>query len=221
MVKNIARTLVDEGAVRKMTPLKPGHMLGTLGRPASSKQKNAFTQPISRSDDLAWLAAIVDGEGNLQPTVQQKSCGQTRRQYFEPKIRITNTDVRMIKAVSEIYVREGIGFFYAINSVTRYKNKKSTWRNQLEITVGSKKHIINLLGLIIPHLRNKRRYAELMLETINWVNSQPRRGRHSRGKNYAERSEFWELIQAMVDERAFHIEPSMCTRQAGKVLCWP
>lgn len=186
--------------------------------PTRSKRIIVPVDPISSPCDLGWLAGIVDGEGNLQATVQEKKCGQTRRQYFEPKVRITNTDVGMIKAVSEIYVRENILFFYALNNVKRYKNRRPTWKNQLEITVGSKKHIINLLILIIPYLRNKRIYAEKMLETILWVNDQPQRGRYSAGKNYTEQPEFWSLIRGMQAERDFHIDPPTTIRQAGKIL---
>lgn len=174
------------------------------------------------SADLAWLAAIIDGEGNLQATVQAKKCGSAgvRREYFEPKVRITNTDVRMIKRISEIYVKLDLVFFYAVNSVKRYKNRKDTWRNQLEITVGSKVHIIKLLKLVLPYLVNKQRYAELMRDTINWVDAQPRRGRHSKGINYTERPEFWQFIEAMAAERDFHIEPATTNRLASTILDW-
>jgi hypothetical protein len=111
-------------------------------------------------------------------------------------------------------------FFYALNDVKRYKNRKATWHNQLEITVGSKIQITKLLQLVLPYLVHKRRYAELMQETINWVQAQPRRGRHSAGINYTEREEFWQFIDAMKAERDFHIEPAATHREANSVLHW-
>jgi len=175
------------------------------------------------SAELGWLAGIIDGEGNLQATVQAKKCGSKggRQNYFQPKIRITNTDVRMIRRVSEIYVKLGLVFFYAINSVKRYKNRKSTWRNQMEITVASKIHIVTLLEAVMPYLVNKQRYASIMLEATFWVQSRPRRGRHSKGVNYTEEREIQEYIVAMASEREFHIEPETTVRIASTVLHWP
>lgn len=203
---------------KELAESKPDYLLEQPGYPTLPKRKNVSVRPISREVDLAWLAGIVDGEGNLDASVQEKKCGKTRRNYFQPKVRITNTDVRMVQAVSEIYVREGIRFFYAINSVKRYKNRQPTWRNQLEITVSAKVHIVVLLQLIIPYLRNKRRYAELLLEAIRWVDSQPRRGNGSAGQNYTELAEFWSHIEAMKIERDCHIDPSTTTRRAGEIL---
>ncbi len=158
----------------------------------------------------------------MQATVQAKKCGSKggRQNYYEPKVRITNTDVRMIQRVSEIYVKLGLVFFYAVNSVKRYKNRKSTWRNQLEITVGSKIQIIKLLEAVMPYLVHKQRYAAIMLEAIHWVQSQPRRGRHSAGTNYTGKNEFQEYIAAMAAEREFHIEPEVTHRVASQVLQW-
>jgi hypothetical protein len=126
----------------------------------------------------------------------------------------------MIQRISEIYVREGLVFFYAVNYVSRYKNRQPTWRNQLEITIGTKGSIAKALPLVMPYLVAKRRYAELMLATIEWVQSQPRRGRHSAGSNYTESPEFWQLIRAMEQEREQFIDPSTTTRRAGEVLSW-
>lgn len=184
----------------------------------------ATVTPVSRvpCTELAWLAGIIDGEGNLQATVQAKKCGSNgdRQNYFEPKVRITNTDVRMIQRISEIYARLDLVFFYAVNSVKRYKNRKDTWRNQLEITVGSKVQIIKLLEAVMPYLVHKQRYATLMLEAIYWVRSQPHRGRHSEGCNYTGESQFQEYIAAMSAEREYHIEPATTRRVASAVLQW-
>lgn len=187
--------------------------------PEIPKRKNSRVRPISREVDLAWLAGIIDGEGNLHALVQEKKSGTDRWKYLCPKIRITNTDVRMIHKVSEIYVREGLVFFYALNRVSRYQNKKPTWRDQLEITVGSQAGVVKLLKLVMPYLVNKSRYAEIMLETIEWVMSQPGRGRMSKKEpNYAESPQFSVFIEKLKTERANLIDPSTTTRRAGTIL---
>lgn len=187
------------------------------------KSENAQVRSISREVDLAWLAGIIDGEGNLDFSVQNKPSGENQvpNDYFCPKIRITNTDMRMIRKVSEIYVSENLTFFYALNSVKRYKDRKETWKNQMEITIGSQQGIKKLLQMVLPYLVNKERMAELLIETIEWVQAQPYRGRMSRnGMNYTLRPEFRALIDAMKQERQFHIEPSTTIRKAREVISW-
>ncbi|MCR4298641.1 MAG: hypothetical protein NUV75_07810 [Gallionella sp.] len=187
------------------------------------KSENAPVRSISREGNLAWLAGIIDGEGNLHYPVQTKPSGVNKvpNDYFCPKLRITNTDVRMIRKISEIYVEENLTFFYALNSVKRYKNRKDTWKNQMEITLGSQQGIKKLLQLVLPYLVNKRVMAELLIETIEWVQEQPWRGRMSRqGVNYTLKPEFRALIDEMKKEREFHIEPSTITRKAREVLSW-
>lgn len=203
-----------------MAELKPDYLLEQPENPELPKGENVQVRSISREVDLAWLAGIIDGEGNLQATVQMKKCGPNKAAYFQPKLRITNTDVRMIRKVSEIYVAEGIVFFYSLNKVSRYKNKKPTWRDQLEITVSAKIDIERLLRLVMPYLVNKQRYAELFLQAIEWVQAQPRRGNGSPGQNYALKPEFSEFIKALEEERATLIEPSTTIRRAREALSW-
>jgi len=176
-------------------------------------------RPISREVDIAWLAGIIDGEGNLHAPVQEKQSGENRLKFLCPKVRITNTDVRMIQRISEIYVTEGLTFFYALNRVSRYKNRKPTWRDQLEITVGSQAGVAKLLRLVLPHLVNKSAYASIFLELIEWVQLQPKRGRMSRGKeSYTDDPKFSEYISRLTDERSSFIDPSTTTRRAGEIL---
>lgn len=187
------------------------------------KCDNVQVRSISREGDLGWLAGIIDGEGNLDFSVQSKPCGADGRKsdYLCPKIRITNTDMRMIKRISEIYVSENLVFFYALNSVKRYKDKKDTWKNQMEITISSQNSIGKLLRLVTPYLVNKQRMAELMIETIEWVQAQPMRGRMSAaGMNYTHNPEFHALLEKMKQERKFHIEPSTTIRKAREVISW-
>ena len=196
---------------------------GITEYPELPKCENVQVRSISREGDLGWLAGIIDGEGNIDFSVQTKPSGENKvpNDYFCPKVRITNTDMRMIKKISEIYVEENLVFFYALNSIKRYKNRKDTWKNQMEITVSSQNSIAKLLHLILPFLVNKQKMAELMIETIEWVKDQPYRGRMSRnGMNYTLNPLFQALIEAMKKERQFHIEPSTTIRKAREIISW-
>ena len=173
-----------------------------------------------RALDLAWLAGIIDGEGNLHALVQEKRSGSSNRlRFLCPKIRITNTDMRMIQRVSEIYVREGLTFFYALNRVSRYKNRQPTWKDQLEITVGSQAGVAKLLRLVLPYLVAKQVYASIFLELIEWVQLQPKRGRNSRAtESYTDQPKFAAYLERLAQERAFYIAPSTTTLRAGESL---
>lgn len=202
-----------------MAELKPCYMLEQPEYPEVPQCENLQVRPISREVDLAWLAGIIDGEGNLHAAVQEKNSGDGRLRFLSPKVRITNTDVRMIQRVSEIYARENLTFFYALNKVSRYKNKKPTWRDQLEITIASQAGVRKVLQLVIPYLVNKRTYASIFLELIEWVGLQPKRGRMSvETENYTDKPEFSVFIQRLADERASFIDPSTTTRRAGESL---
>lgn len=127
----------------------------------------------------------------------------------------------MIHRISEIYVAENVVFFYAVNMVKRYKGRKDTWKNQLEITISGQGSILKMLRILHPYLVNKQRMAELMMEAIEWVMAQPARGRMSRtGRNYTLEPAFHALMEKIAQERAFHIEPSTTIRKAREILSW-
>ena len=196
---------------------------GITEYPVLPKCENEQVQSISREGDLAWLAGIIDGEGSLNPSVQNKPSGKNgdRNDYFTPKVRIANTDMRMIKKISEIYVAENLVFFYHFSSMERYKNKKPTWKNQMSIEISSQKSIKKILTFVLPYLVNKKNMAELMIETIDWVQSQPWRGRMSRaGENYCLNPAFHLLMEKINQEKGFHIEPSTTTRKARQIISW-
>lgn len=127
----------------------------------------------------------------------------------------------MIQRISEIYVSENLTFFYALNSVKRYKGRKESWKNQMEITISSQASVKKLLQLVEPFLVNKARLAQLMIETLQFVQDQPMRGRMSRaGENYTELPGFIERIEAMREERKWHVDPSTTVRKAREILSW-
>ena len=186
------------------------------------KCENSPVRSISREADFAWLAGIVDGEGNIDFSVQKKKTPRgVWNDYFCPKLRIMNTDMRMIRKIAEIYVAENLVFFYHFSNVKGYKNKKDTWKNAMHITISSQGSLKKVLKLIEPYLVNKKRQAQLLIGAIEWVQSQPYRGRMSAaGLNYCQRPEFLALIDGLKAERAFHIEPSTTIRKAGEVISW-
>lgn len=177
------------------------------------QSKNASLQSIRREVDFAWLAGIVDGEGNF--VVSTKKAGNGK-DYFMPKIRIANTDVRMIEKIAKIYVSEGYVFFYTINKRKRYNGN---WKDQLHIEIASQGTSKKLLESIIPYLVNKKKLAEIMLDLINFVKKMPKGG-NTKSIDYVNDPTFKGMMAEYESEKKFYIDPSETKRQAGTICSW-
>lgn len=169
-------------------------------------------QEIRREVDLAWLAGIIDGEGNLTAQVRP---GPNGKPYFRPKIRIANTDARMIRKVSEVYVREGVVFFYSAHP-QRGKDGK-VWKTQLNIEIASQGSGRKILEKVIPYLANKKRLAEALLHLILFVQGMPKGG-NTLAIDYVSNAEFGRLLTEFREEARWYIDPSTIARRAGEAL---
>jgi hypothetical protein len=171
---------------------------------------------ISREVQLAWLAGILDGEGCLELTMKKAGNG---KRYLSPKIRIYNTDIRMIEKASMIYEDHNLVFFYTLGN-----NGKSTsvrtgkpWKTQIGICIASQGTTKKLLELVLPYLCNKQRLASIMIEMINFVAKCPKGGNTFRFE-YAETDEFKRLWEVYKQEKSFYMDPSTTARRANKRL---
>lgn len=168
-------------------------------------------QSIRREVDLGWLAGIVDGEGCLTVDLKMAHNG---KMYLMPKIRVINTDVRMIQKVARIYSELGVVFYYNIN-----KKRKDHWKDQTAIIVTSQGSSVKVLNAILPHLANKQVIAQRMLDVIEFVRKQPKGG-NTTSHDYSNDPTFKGLMAEWNAARAFHIDPSTTTRKAGEVIAW-
>lgn len=158
--------------------------------------------------DYAWLAGIIDGEGNLDLSIREAGNGKP---YFRPKVRVANTDLRMIVRIGEIWARDNLRFFYTINRRRRYNTK---WKDQLHIEIASQGSAGRLLPRVIPHLSNKRIMAEQMLALIEYVQTQPKGG-NTKSIRYVDHPEFRAAWDAFFAEKERYIDPSTITRRAS------
>lgn len=161
--------------------------------------------------DYAWLAGIIDGEGNLDISIREAGNGKT---YFRPKIRIANTDARMIVRIGEIFERANTRFFYTINRRRRYN---ANWKDQLHIEIASQGSGRKILEQVIPHLTNKQVMAQIMLDLICYVQEQPKGG-NTLSIRYVEHDKFKRLWDAFFAEKKFYIDPSTITRRASRSI---
>lgn len=104
---------------------------------------------LTERDDLVYMASAIDWEGNIHLNRQQR--------YFHPFIRVSNTYYDGL-----VEIREKFGG--AI-----YKKKKGkdhhrqAWEWQLYVTEDIRQFLLKIL----PHLREKKPQALVMLEALD------------------------------------------------------
>jgi hypothetical protein len=194
-----------------MAEQKPFYMLGQPGDPMLPKSENALVRSISREADLAWLAGIMDGEGCLSLNMKVAHNG---KRYLQPKIRVFNTDVRMIQKIARIYCAENVVFFYALG-----RRIKPHYKDQLAIIVSSQGSCRKVLKMVLPYLANKKHTAEAMLYVLSHVQSLPKGG-NTVAHDYESDGVFVDLLSKYEEAKNLHIEPSTTTRRAGSVCDW-
>jgi hypothetical protein len=170
------------------------------------------------SNDIAWLAGIWDGEGYIG-TYWKKLNGTTALGLIV-RASVKNTDVFMIKKISEILYQANIGFHYQLE-----KNSTSLF---LTIGLRGKGTIKKLLMLLLPYLITKKYQALLMLELIDYRESMSQSSweHDSFGNSIRKKPKNWvmndskilELIDKIKQAKKQTILPSETRRIAGKPL---
>ena len=179
--------------------------------PTLPQCENASVRSISREVDLAWLAGIIDGEGALSVELKLAENGNA---YLLPKVRVYNTDVRMIQKIARIYTEMNVVFFYNLNS-----KRKEHYKNQLGICVTSQGSCLKVLEAAAPHLANKQELARVMVEIIKLVKGLPKGGNVKRS-DYDKDPVLLKLMEQWNSAKVFHIDPSTTVRRAREMLSW-
>jgi len=176
---------------------------------------NAQVQSISREGDNAWLAGIIEGEGSFQFVDH----AGTHKDFvhLRAQIHVYNTDARMIRKISEIYVRNGIRFHYYLQKNPHAINGK----DGIRITAAGYQNMKKLLDLILPYLVSKLDQALLMREYVE--KRSVSRLRDSRGwlivdESMREESRWYKAEMKRL--KSPPVEPSTTTRRASEVLGW-
>lgn len=185
-------------------------MLEQPENPVLPQCENAQVRSISREVDLAWLAGIIDGEGAISCDLQMIDTG---RSYLDGKVRVYNTDVRMIQKIARIYTEMNVVFFYNLN-----KKVREHYKNQLGICVTSQGSCRKVLEAVLPYLANKQEMAKLMIEVIRFVQSTPKD--FNKASDYYKHPTMLKLIEQWNAAKVFHIDPSTTKRKAREVLSW-
>lgn len=118
--------------------------------------------------ELAWLAGIIDGEGNLDLNKRyglkyKNAYGEYTSHWNRPRIIIGNTDARMISKVSFIYDKLGNKFWYHIVKRKNKNHKPCLW----VITIGIR-NVAKVLDAVYPWLTTKKSQAEILMDYCEW-----------------------------------------------------
>ena len=120
---------------------------------------------------LAWLAALIDGEGSVMliKRVPSATAKTQRNPHYRAVVGIYNTDVRLMDAIVE---HTGINRVYSHTRLERENHKKTaySWRMVAE-------DIRTLGPLLLPWLVCKKEQMALLLEALELASlNTPRKG---------------------------------------------
>lgn len=111
-----------------------------------------------RDTDFAWLAGFLDGEGTIG--ISRTNGKAWKHPYLRPTVQAPNTDRRAIDEMARIV--EGVTGKRPSVCVSNQGSErcKRAWR----VKVSTQWELLLLLPVLMPHLRLKKRQAELCLE---------------------------------------------------------
>ena len=160
--------------------------------------------------DLSWLAGIMDGEGNIMVSAKKASANDKR--YLAPKVRVSNTDMRMTRKLSEIYFAMGLKYHFAIANL-----KNPYLKTAISINITAQGSCRKLLKSIIPYLVNKKRMAEIVVDILDFIKPFPKGGNTVR-RNYWDTPTMRRLMEEYSKEKAWSFDPSTTTRRANSIF---
>jgi len=176
--------------------------------------KNLRVQSIRRKETmekLYWLAGIIDGEGSF--TLNRRCGVNSGQDSFITRLQIGNTDMGMIKEVSEIFVSLGIKFYYGLhNPNKRFPNAKRYLTINVEGYRSMKKVIDAIEGKLFTH--QKIRQLNLFKEYIIF---REKIASGEETKNPEIDNDFALKVKTLVD---YQVSPSTTKREASTVLQW-
>ena len=107
--------------------------------------------PLTRTEQLAWVAGIIDGEGSIFLT---RSTAKSSGKYYYPQVKICNCNLKMIREVVRI-----LGLPRKINKIKKVKD----YHKQVYYIYYAANDTINVLKLVQPYLIAKQRQARICI----------------------------------------------------------
>lgn len=199
-------------------------MLGELQKIITPKEEKLMNmEQISREqldkEQLGWLAGIIDGEGCISVGIYDRKCKsypnhKRNKPYcrtLQTILTVSNHDVRVIKRVSEIYKKLGVGFYYS----TAKKKDNGTWI--ININTTGKGTTRKALLAVRDQLVSKKEQMELLLQLIEYRKSLGYQGKGSLGICNDPKIQ-WYVNRIRELKHEFPSLPSETKRRANQIL---
>lgn len=112
---------------------------------------------MSKKTDLAWLAAIIDGEGFVG--LYKKNID--KRFYHIAKVGMANNNISIINNIRRILNENYIKYSVSITEANKYINKKDVYNIQIQ-SLESVKKILRLVSPYMLHSEKSKRVYEIL-----------------------------------------------------------
>jgi len=177
-------------------------------------------------NDLYWLSGIIEGEGSLTTNtrngVHKKSNSGNGSSSYITRISMANTDMHMLKRISEILCAMGVKFWYRLDtSDKRFPNAMG----YIHISIEGYRSCKKVLDSIVDKLTDngsKKKQAELMIDYINYrlgfFQQRSANGSYSNNNLIGERDRNFAIELKRL--KKVQIFPSTTKRRASTPLEW-
>lgn len=120
----------------------------------------ANPQVTPSSEELAYLAGILDGEGSfgLNKMKRPKPPGFKLFLYLD----ICNTNAEILDACQEIFLKLGVNVWVQNKGIPAFGR-----REVFNLRMGAQSKIRRVLEAVLPYLRGKRAQARILLRYIS------------------------------------------------------
>lgn len=160
--------------------------------------------------DIAWLAGMIESEGSISFQTYLRKNGNI---CIVPFVRMTNTDVKIIKEFLRIC--EGINV--KATDYMRVNLNKNIFSNKdcCNIRIEKMERVVNLINLIVPYMKSfKKKNASVVLSFIE-----------SRQKNLLNRDNLGRIIRSRYSKNEVELVASIRTHRRAmplsEMLCAP
>jgi hypothetical protein len=177
-------------------------------------------ETISRKDieiDLAWLAGVVDGEGNINVgffSNQVKGSGKDWKVLRIDCI-INNTHAIMIEKATRILSELGIFFKVSL------RRRDLRWRPCFVINVTGQKNTVKLLKLLLPYLTCKQEVAKQAIWVYEYRDGLSRAGNNQytrKEKRLQDDPVLLKMVERAKELVRFRPDPLKYSRAASKPI---
>jgi hypothetical protein len=190
--------------------------------------QSAGKEHMININDFFWLAGIIDGEGflttNTRNGIHKKSNNGEGAKSFITRIGVGNTDVGMIKKISEIYSELGVKFYYTLHNPPKERPLSMQY---ISINVEGYRSCKKILDVIVDKSGSisKKKQMELMLDYINYrLSIIQERQINGQLKTKINDEDFikndMNFIQKLKENKICQVSPSTTKRKASTVLQW-